>query len=145
MNLWQKRKKNSHETPPLWKISLEHEQSFQSTPVHVTNICRGYNKKQILWFPVFNLECFHLQGSYGLKRFLRDGYKSVLEDKNRRFYEKRELQVYVTWSTNLSVFCVLKYSLWGLLAGNNIMFHIDGFRYLMGLKVNGHFSSSIWL
>lgn len=35
-----------------------------------------------------------LEGNYGLKRFLRDGYKSVLEDKNRRFYEKRELQVF---------------------------------------------------
>lgn len=37
------------------------------------------------------------QGTYGLKRFLRDGYKCVLEDKNRRFYDKRELQV--TWNT----------------------------------------------
>ena len=34
-----------------------------------------------------------LQGFYGLKRFLRDGYRTVLEDKNRRYYEKRELQV----------------------------------------------------
>lgn len=34
-----------------------------------------------------------LQGLYGLKRFLHDGYRTVLEDKNRRYYEKRELQV----------------------------------------------------
>ena len=34
-----------------------------------------------------------LQGNYGLKRFLRDGYKTVMEDKNRRYYEQRELQV----------------------------------------------------
>ncbi|XP_068721668.1 phosphorylase b kinase regulatory subunit beta-like isoform X1 [Montipora capricornis] len=35
-----------------------------------------------------------LEGTYGLKRFLRDGYKCVLEDRNRRFYESRELQVF---------------------------------------------------
>ena len=36
---------------------------------------------------------YFLQGNYGLKRFCRDGYKTVLEDKHRRFYQKRELQV----------------------------------------------------
>ncbi|KAL9975501.1 hypothetical protein ACROYT_G012666 [Oculina patagonica] len=35
-----------------------------------------------------------LEGNYGLKRFLRDGYKTVVEDKNRRYYEKRELQIF---------------------------------------------------
>ena len=50
--------------------------------------------------PVFNMHwlsiCLLLQGLYGLKRFLRDGYKTVVEDKNRRYYEKRELQVHCT-------------------------------------------------
>lgn len=35
-----------------------------------------------------------LEGNYGLKRFCRDGYKTVLEDRHRRFYQKRELQVF---------------------------------------------------
>lgn len=35
-----------------------------------------------------------LEGNYGLKRFLRDGYKTVMEDKNRRYYEQRELQIF---------------------------------------------------
>lgn len=35
-----------------------------------------------------------LEGNYGLKRFLRDGYKCVLEDRHRRYYENRELQVF---------------------------------------------------
>lgn len=29
-----------------------------------------------------------LKGEYGFKRFLRDGYKCILEDPNDRFYSK---------------------------------------------------------
>ncbi|EDO46396.1 predicted protein [Nematostella vectensis] len=35
-----------------------------------------------------------LEGKYGLKRYMRDGYKCVLEDKNRKYYEKRELEYF---------------------------------------------------
>ncbi|CAG9854630.1 unnamed protein product [Phyllotreta striolata] len=33
-----------------------------------------------------------LKGSYGFKRFIRDGYKTEIEDSERRFYEKGELK-----------------------------------------------------
>lgn len=34
-----------------------------------------------------------LHGKYGLKRFYRDGYKTVLEDKNRKYYKPAEIKV----------------------------------------------------
>ncbi len=34
----------------------------------------------------------HLRGRYGLKRFLRDGHQTVLEDEGRLHYEREELQ-----------------------------------------------------
>jgi phosphorylase kinase alpha/beta subunit len=34
----------------------------------------------------------HLEGRYGLKRFLRDGHQTVLEDEGRLHYEDEELQ-----------------------------------------------------
>lgn len=34
-----------------------------------------------------------LKGNYGFKRFGRDGYKTVLEDPERRYYKSDEIQV----------------------------------------------------
>jgi len=34
-----------------------------------------------------------LKGNYGFKRFGRDGYKTVLEDKQRRYYKSGEIKV----------------------------------------------------
>ena len=34
-----------------------------------------------------------MKGRYGFKRFLRDGYGSVLEDKSRRYYYEGETKV----------------------------------------------------
>lgn len=36
-----------------------------------------------------------LKGNYGIKRFLRDGYKTVIEDKNRKYYRPAEIKVIV--------------------------------------------------
>lgn len=36
-----------------------------------------------------------LKGSYGFKRFSRDGYKTVIEDSKRRFYKSGEIKVKV--------------------------------------------------
>nr|XP_023013016.1 probable phosphorylase b kinase regulatory subunit beta isoform X1 [Leptinotarsa decemlineata] len=33
-----------------------------------------------------------LKGNYGFKRYIRDGYKSELEDKNSRYYQKSEIK-----------------------------------------------------
>ncbi|XP_041375340.1 phosphorylase b kinase regulatory subunit beta-like isoform X2 [Gigantopelta aegis] len=33
-----------------------------------------------------------LEGKYGLKRFLRDGYKTVIEDQNRKYYRPAEIK-----------------------------------------------------
>ena len=35
----------------------------------------------------------YTQGQYGLKRFFRDGYKTVVEDPNRTTYYSSELKV----------------------------------------------------
>ena len=34
-----------------------------------------------------------LKGKYGFKRFLRDGYKTMLEDTSRRYYQPAEVKV----------------------------------------------------
>ena len=34
-----------------------------------------------------------LKGPNGIKRFFRDGYKTVLEDKNRKYYKAAEIKV----------------------------------------------------
>ena len=34
-----------------------------------------------------------LMGKNGLKRFLRDGYHTVLEDQNRKYYKPAEIKV----------------------------------------------------
>ena len=36
-----------------------------------------------------------LKGSYGFKRFQRDGYGTVLEDRNRRYYKSSDIKVYL--------------------------------------------------
>ncbi|XP_078688666.1 phosphorylase b kinase regulatory subunit beta-like isoform X2 [Branchiostoma floridae x Branchiostoma belcheri] len=35
-----------------------------------------------------------LQGNYGFKRFLRDGYSTVLEDKKRKYYKPAEIKLF---------------------------------------------------
>lgn len=34
-----------------------------------------------------------LKGNYGIKRYLRDGYKTVIEDKARKYYKPSEIKV----------------------------------------------------
>lgn len=34
-----------------------------------------------------------LKGKYGFKRFLRDGYRTALEDPDRRYYKPAEIKV----------------------------------------------------
>lgn len=34
-----------------------------------------------------------LRGKYGFKRFLRDGYRTANEDKDRRYYKPAEMKV----------------------------------------------------
>lgn len=34
-----------------------------------------------------------LKGKYGFKRFLRDGYRTALEDPHRRYYKPAEIKV----------------------------------------------------
>ena len=36
-----------------------------------------------------------LKGRYGFKRFARDGYKSLLEDPNRKYYRNGETKVII--------------------------------------------------
>ena len=36
-----------------------------------------------------------LKGRYGLKRFLRDGYGTAVEDKTRKYYKPSEVKVQV--------------------------------------------------
>lgn len=39
-----------------------------------------------------------LRGRYGFKRFLRDGYRTANEDKDRRYYKPAEMKVSVDGS-----------------------------------------------
>ncbi|KAF2352247.1 Glycoside hydrolase family 15/Phosphorylase b kinase regulatory chain family [Trinorchestia longiramus] len=48
-----------------------------------------------------------LKGSYGFKRFQRDGYGSVLEDKNRRHYHKGETKEFEAVECEWPVFLLL--------------------------------------
>lgn len=48
-----------------------------------------------------------LQGQYGCKRFLRDGYKTAKEDSNRLYYEPWELQVFENIECEWPVFFLL--------------------------------------
>lgn len=41
-----------------------------------------------------------LKGTYGFKRFGRDGYKTVLEDPEKRYYKAGEIKV------NLNIFII---------------------------------------
>ena len=34
-----------------------------------------------------------LKGKYGFKRFLRDGYRTEVEDRNRKYYKPAEIKV----------------------------------------------------
>lgn len=38
-----------------------------------------------------------LRGKYGFKRFLRDGFRTTNEDKNRRYYKPAEMKVDTFW------------------------------------------------
>ena len=40
-----------------------------------------------------NKVCRKLQGKWGIKRFLRDGYKTVMEDQTRKYYKPAEIKV----------------------------------------------------
>lgn len=42
-----------------------------------------------------------LKGNYGFKRFGRDGYKTVLEDKQRRYYKSGEIKASKTYMSLL--------------------------------------------
>jgi len=41
-----------------------------------------------------------LKGKFGLKRFLRDGYGTVVEDRNRKYYRPAEIKVPVNQGVN---------------------------------------------
>lgn len=44
-----------------------------------------------------------LHGKFGLKRFLRDGYRTVAEDKNRKYYKPAEIKVsYIVLKLSIS-------------------------------------------
>ena len=43
---------------------------------------------------VRNSVCEKLEGHYGCKRFLRDGFKTVIEDPDRLYYESHELKLF---------------------------------------------------
>ncbi|XP_071846490.1 probable phosphorylase b kinase regulatory subunit alpha isoform X4 [Apostichopus japonicus] len=47
-----------------------------------------------------------LQGKYGCKRFLRDGYKTVKEDPNRMYYESAELKIFENIECEWPVFYI---------------------------------------
>ncbi|HVZ35425.1 MAG TPA: glycoside hydrolase family 15 protein, partial [Polyangiaceae bacterium] len=59
----------------------------------------------------------NLQGRYGLKRFLRDGHQTVLEDEGRLHYEQEELQQFAHIESEWPLFFAYLY-LDGLIRGD---------------------------
>ncbi len=59
-----------------------------------------------------------LQGNYGLKRFLRDGHQSVLEDEHRLHYEPEELKKFTDIESEWPLFYTYLY-LDGLFTNNH--------------------------
>ncbi|XP_071503310.1 phosphorylase b kinase regulatory subunit beta-like [Diadema antillarum] len=47
-----------------------------------------------------------LQGKHGFKRFLRDGYGTVLEDKERKYYKPTEVKMYDTIESQWPLFFI---------------------------------------
>lgn len=61
-----------------------------------------------------------LRGKYGFKRFLRDGHQTVLEDRNRLWYDPRELQIFENIECEWPLFFAYSY-VDGLMTGDIAM------------------------
>lgn len=48
-----------------------------------------------------------LWGKYGFKRFLRDGYRTANEDKNRRYYKPAEMKVSICGTICARFYCTM--------------------------------------
>ena len=48
---------------------------------------------EVLFMQTLDKVVRKLKGKYGFKRFLRDGYRTSLEDPNRRYYKPAEIKV----------------------------------------------------
>lgn len=46
-----------------------------------------------------------LKGKYGIKRFLRDGYKTPAEDQTRKYYYPAEVKVTCAWQSSVGPSC----------------------------------------
>ncbi|KAA0184513.1 hypothetical protein HAZT_HAZT005989 [Hyalella azteca] len=75
-----------------WSGTLLNFHSFIETK---TNFCLTTSQVRCLILLIYSeLQIVRLlKGSYGFKRFERDGFGSVLEDKTRRHYHKGETKV----------------------------------------------------
>ncbi|XP_033113441.1 phosphorylase b kinase regulatory subunit beta-like [Anneissia japonica] len=58
--------------------------SFPSFAIDNQQLCKRTKEKVLR----------KLEGKYGMKRFLRDGFSCVLEDKNRRYYRQAEIKLF---------------------------------------------------
>lgn len=56
-----------------------------------------------------------LRGKYGFKRFIRDGYRTANEDKNRRYYKPAEMKVSFSNSFSLLLQLLIVDKMLGLL------------------------------
>lgn len=65
-----------------------------------------------------------LRGKYGFKRFLRDGYRTANEDKNRRYYKPAEMKVGAVKIRKLILFIVKGYYLSSDLQSNSCILSI---------------------
>lgn len=49
-----------------------------------------------------------LKGKYGIKRFLRDGYKTPAEDQTRKYYYPAEVKVTCAWQSSVGPSCFFR-------------------------------------
>uniref|UniRef100_A0A8C6WLP7 Phosphorylase b kinase regulatory subunit n=1 Tax=Neogobius melanostomus TaxID=47308 RepID=A0A8C6WLP7_9GOBI len=59
-----------------------------------------------------------LRGKYGFKRFLRDGYRTANEDKNRRYYKPAEMKLFDGIECEFPIFFIYM-MIDGIFRGNN--------------------------
>lgn len=77
----------------------------------------------------------HLRGNYGFRRFRRDGYGTVLEDKNRQFYLPTELKAFESIESEWPLFYI--YMMLDGLAKNKPNQVDEYYRYLKPLMKKG--------
>lgn len=80
----------------LWTLTVSLSRCLQNTDAALLP-CISYPAfaldDEVLFSQTLDKVVRKLKGKYGFKRFLRDGYRTSLEDPNRCYYKPAEIKV----------------------------------------------------